>query len=169
MSNDPVLPWSAALQCRCCRSRLRASSIRPRLRRSVPPVATIHQNKHFVVRHFRASAHVRVIRSDAPIDSISDAITGLEECRLALASIEPKDYGILFDWRNAPLSTDPDLHKALAARIDELALPFARRAFLVRAGLGTMQVKRIGRTLGSVEMAVVSDEAQALDLVMGHG
>lgn len=132
------------------------------------PGARIHQGKHFVVQHFRASVHVRVIRSDAPFESISDAITGLDECELSLAAIDSKRYGILFDWRSAPLSTDPDLHKALAERVNGLAMRFLRRAFLVRAGVGAMQVNRIGRTLGSAAMTIFDNETRALEFLTGR-
>jgi hypothetical protein len=128
-------------------------------------LARIYQGKHFVVQHFRASAYVRVIRSATPFESLSEATSGLDECHSALAGIDFKRYGILFDWRNAPLSTDPDLHKALVVRIDEIAVLFARRVFLVRAGVGTMQVNRIGRTLSTGVLEVFQDEAEALEFL----
>jgi hypothetical protein len=131
-------------------------------------VTTIHQNKHFVIQHFRASAHVRVIRSDASFESVADAMAKLDECRLAVTTIDPTNYGILFDWRSAPLSTDPQLHKLLVERVDELALRFPRRVFLVRSGVGTMQVNRIARTLTAGVMTIFSDEAQALEFLRDH-
>jgi len=131
-------------------------------------LATIHQSKHFVVQHFRASAHVRVIRSDVPFESVTEAMTKLDECRLAIVGIDSTNYGILFDWRSAPLSTDPQLHKLLVERVDEVALRFARRAFLVRGGIGTMQVSRIGRTLTAGVMTIFADEAQALEFLARH-
>lgn len=136
--------------------------------RPISPLATIHQDKHFTVQHFRASAHVRVIRSDAPFETTSDAITGLDKCRLVLAGMRSQQYGILFDWRNAPLSTDSDLHKALTERVDGLAERFLRRAFLVRAGVGVMQVNRIGRTISSGSMTIFDDEATALAFLIGR-
>lgn len=134
----------------------------------VSPLTTIHQGKHFIVQHFRASGHVRLIRTDAPLESISDATSGLDECGEALAGIDPKQYGVLFDWRRAPLSTDPDLHKALVERIDAIAKRFQRGVFLVRAGVGAMQVNRIGRTLGSGGLTIFNDEAHALEFLTRH-
>jgi hypothetical protein len=132
-------------------------------------LATIHQSKHFVVQHFRASAHVRVVRSDVPFGSVSEAVARLDDCRLAVLSIDCTNYGILFDWRSAPLSTDPQLHKALVERVDELASPFPRRAFLVRGGVGAMQVNRLGRTsTAAAPMTVFADEAQALQFLTAH-
>lgn len=128
-------------------------------------MATLYQGKHFVVQHFRASAYVRVVRNTTPFDSITDATSGLDECQSALASIDVKQHGVLFDWRNAPLSTDPDLHKALVARVDEIALLFPRRVFLVRGGVGTMQVSRIGRTMSTGVLQIFQDEAQALEFL----
>jgi hypothetical protein len=129
-------------------------------------LAKIYQGKHFVVQHLRASAHVRVIRSDAPFDSVSDATAGLDECSLALAKLEHKQYAILFDWRSAPLSTDPDLHKLLVERIDGLAARFRLGAFLVRAGVGTMQANRVGRVLSSGALPIFNDEAQAVEFLI---
>jgi hypothetical protein len=128
-------------------------------------LATIYQGKHFVVQHFRASAYVRVVRSTAPFESISDATAGLQGCHSAVTGIDFRQHGILFDWRNAPLSTDPDLHKVLVARIDEIALLFPRRVFLVRSGVGTMQVNRIGRTMSAGVFEIYQDEAEALEFL----
>ncbi len=126
-------------------------------------MARIYLGKHFVVQHFRASSYVRVIRSTAAFDTIADATAGLDACQASLAGIDVKQYGIMFDWRSAPLSTDPDLHKVLVARIDEIALLFPRRAFLVRSQVGTMQVNRIGRTMSTGVFEIFQDEAEALE------
>jgi hypothetical protein len=128
-------------------------------------MATIHKDKYFTVRHFRASSHVRVIRSGASFERVSDAMTGLEGCKLALAGIAYEHYGVLFDWRSAPLSVNPQLHQALVEHIDELARRFARRAFLVHVGVGSMQAGRVGRALSSNVLPVFDDEAEALKFV----
>jgi hypothetical protein len=128
-------------------------------------LATLYQGKHFVVQHFRASGYVRVIRNTTPFESIEAATSGLDACHSALASVDCKQHGILFDWRNAPLSTAPDLHKALVARIDEIALIFPRRVFLVRTEVGKMQVNRIGRTMSGGVLEIFQDEAQALEFL----
>ena len=141
---------------------------RPGPTASTIALATIHQRKYFTIQYFRASAYVRVIRSDTPFESISDAIKGLSVCRLALANVDAEQHGILFDWRSAPLSTDPNLHKALVEHIDGLAMPYARRAFLVCAGVGMMQVNRVSRTLSSNVLNIFDDEAEALEFLGQH-
>jgi hypothetical protein len=128
-------------------------------------LARIYQGKHFVVQHLRASAYVRVIRTATLFESIAEANSGLDDCRAALAGIDFSQYGILFDWRSAPLSTDSDLHKALVVRIDEIALLFPRRVFLVRGGVGTMQVNRIGRTMSGGLLEIFQDEDEALEFL----
>jgi hypothetical protein len=126
---------------------------------------TIHRGKHFAIQHFRASAYVRVNRSEAPLKSVADAIQALGECRDALSTIDATRHGILFDWRRSPMSTDPELHRSLAELTDALAAPFARRAILLATTVGVMQASRVGRTLGNQKMAIYDDEQAAVEHV----
>lgn len=126
---------------------------------------TIHRGEHFSVQHHHASSYVRVIRSDAPFSSAADAIKALAACRTALSSVAVTHSGILFDWRRSPISTDPNLHKALAEQIDSMAEPFARRAILLATTVGIMQAARVGRTMGNQKMAVFDDEDAAVQFV----
>ena len=131
-------------------------------------MSTIHRGEHFSIQHYVASAYVRVIRSEAPFTSAVEAIRAIGACRTALANIDPMLYGILFDWRRSPISTDPNLHKALAEQIDALAEPFARRAILLATTVGVMQAARVGRTMGNQKMSVFDDDAAAMDYVTGR-
>lgn len=126
---------------------------------------TIYRGVYLSIQHHSASAYMRVVRSEVPIDSVADVTKGFDACRAALSSVAVCEPGILFDWRRSPMSTDPNLHKLLALRIDELAKPFARRAILLATTVGTMQASRVGRTLGSQEMSVFDDEAAAVEFI----
>ena len=126
---------------------------------------TLHQGAHFTVKHFRTASLVRVARTDRPFELVSEAIGGLASCRTALAGIDVSGYGVLLDWRLAPISTDPTLHKVLVDHVDALAARFARRAILVATTVGTMQANRVGRNLSENSLAVFSDEAAALKYV----
>jgi hypothetical protein len=127
---------------------------------------TTHRGTHLSVQHFRASAYLRVIRSEAPFKSVVEVGAAIGACRPALKGVAGAHYGILFDWRLGPISTDPNLLKALAEQIDALAEPFARKAILLSTPVGAMQASRVGRTLGNKEMAVFfDDEVAAVDHV----
>jgi hypothetical protein len=89
----------------------------------------------------------------------------ISTCCPALKVIDGAHYGILFDWRLGPISTDPSLHKVLVEQIDALAEPFARKAILLGTAVGVMQTSRVSRMLGNREMVVFDDEADALDHV----
>jgi hypothetical protein len=108
---------------------------------------------------------VIVARSEASFDSVAEVTAALDACRTALASVDAAHHGILFDWRRSPISTDPNLHKALAERMDALGDRFARRAILLATSVGTMQAARVGRTLGNRKMQVFDDEAAAIEYV----
>ena len=129
---------------------------------------TIHRGTHFSVQHYRASAYVRVIRSEAPFTSIAEAIQAIARCQSPLSGIPTFQYGILFDWRRSPMSTDAELHKAIAEHVDALALQFARRAILLATRVGAMQASRVGRTVGNQKLSVFDDEAAALEHVISR-
>jgi len=126
---------------------------------------TLHRGTHLSVQHHHASGYVVVARSDATFDSVPDVIAALEACRVSLAGVDAAHHGILFDWRRSPISTDPNLHKALAERMDALGERFARRAILLATSVGTMQAARVGRTMGNKKMEVFDDEAAAIEYV----
>ena len=128
-------------------------------------MATIHRSEYLSVRHYRASAYVRVTRNAAPFKSVVAVAGAINACFPALKGIVGAHYGILFDWRLSPISTDPNLHKVLVERIDLLAGPFARKAILLGTAVGVMQTSRVSRTLGNHEMVVFDDEAAAVDYV----
>lgn len=128
-------------------------------------MSTIHRGEHFSIQHYLASAYVRVIRSETPFTSAVEAIRAIGACRSALSGIDPTHYGILFDWRRSPISTDPNLHKAIAEQVDALAEPFARRAILLATTVGVMQAARVGRTMGNQKMSVFDDDAAAMEFV----
>lgn len=126
---------------------------------------TLHRGSHLVVQHHAASGYVLVARSDAAFEFIADVAAALDACQAALAGVDAAHHGILFDWRKSPISTDPNLHKALAARMDALGERFARRAILLATSVGTMQAARVGRTMGNRKMEVFDDEAAAIEYV----
>lgn len=126
---------------------------------------TLHRGNHLLVQHHHASGYVVVVRSDAAFESIADVNDALDACSTALAGVDVGRHGLLFDWRRSPISTDPNLHKALAERMDALGERFARRAILLATRVGTMQAARVGRTMGNQKMLVFDDEAAAIEYV----
>jgi hypothetical protein len=126
---------------------------------------TLYRINHLSIQHFQASSYVLVVRSPAPFESAGEVIAVFDECRAALASVDAKQHGILFDWRKSPISTDPTLHKALAESMDALAELFARRAILLATAVGTMQAGRVGRTMGNQKMLVFDQEREAVAFV----
>jgi len=126
---------------------------------------TLYRGDHLSVQHHHASGYVRVVRSEAPFASSGDVCAALDACRLALATVDAGHHGILFDWRRSPISTDPNIHKALAEQMDGLAGRFARRAILLATSVGTMQAARVGRSMGNQKMLVFDDEHAALEYV----
>jgi len=126
---------------------------------------TLHRSNHLLVQHHYASGYVRVVRSEAPFESVADVIAALDACRAALVGIDFAHHGILFDWRKSPISTDPNLHRALAEHMDALGEPFVRRAILLATPVGTMQAARVGRTMGNQKMSVFNDEDPAVAYV----
>lgn len=128
-------------------------------------MSTLYQGAYFAIQHYRASGCVRVVRNDAPFEAVTDAVSGLAACRAALAGLDAARYGLLLDWRLAPISTDPNLHKVLVEHIDALAAPFARKAILVATTVGTMQANSVGRNLSENSLAVFNDEAAAMRFI----
>jgi hypothetical protein len=108
---------------------------------------------------------VRVVRSEAPFESVTEVSAALEACQAALAGVDVAHHGILFDWRKSPISTDPNIHKALAEHMDALGERFARRAILLATSVGTMQAARVGRAMGNQKMLVFNDEGAAVEYV----
>jgi hypothetical protein len=128
-------------------------------------MSTLYQNAHLMVRHYRASAYVCVVRSAAAFASMTEARAALTACRIALQPVEPSRHGILFDWRQAPISTDPALHKTLVEFMDGMAKPFVRRAILLATTVGAMQANRVGRKTGEQVLSVFGSEPAALEFV----
>jgi hypothetical protein len=126
---------------------------------------TLYRGTHLVIQHHHASGYVRVVRSEAPFESITEVVVALDACRGALTDVDVAHHGILFDWRRSPISTDPNLHKALAERMDSLAEAFDRRAILLATPVGTMQAARVGRAMGNQKMLVFNDEDDAVKYV----
>jgi len=126
---------------------------------------TLYRGTHLVIQHHHASGYVRVVRSEAPFESIAEVFAALDACRATLAQLDVAHHGILFDWRKSPISTDPSLHRALAERMDALAELFARRAILLATPVGAMQASRVGRAMGNQKMLVFNDEGEAVKYV----
>ncbi|HSU41381.1 MAG TPA: hypothetical protein VLJ38_17510 [Polyangiaceae bacterium] len=126
---------------------------------------TLYRGNHLVIQYQHASGYVRVVRTETPFESITDVAAALDACRAALADLDLALHGILFDWRRSPISTDPNLHKALAERMDALADAFDRRAILLATPVGTMQASRVGRAMGNQKMQVFNDEDAAVKYV----
>jgi len=118
-----------------------------------------------LVQHHHASGYLLVVRTEAPFESVAQVVSALDACADSLEGVDFAHHGILFDWRRSPISTDPNIHKALAERMDAVGERFARRAILLATSVGTMQASRVGRTMGNQKMLVFNDEGAAVEYV----
>lgn len=125
-------------------------------------MTTLLRSAHFVVQHHLASRYVHVMRTEEPFLRHDVAARALGACEVALKGVDRTATGILLDFRRAPMSTDPELDKALAVRGDALIIPFARSAILVATHVGVMQADRISRTYSQSGTQIFHDEAAAL-------
>lgn len=126
---------------------------------------TLYRSDHLLIQHHLASGYVRVVRTEAAFKTADEVVAALDACGAALRAVDATRHGILFDWRRSPISTDPNVHKALVERMDALAERFARKAVLLATPVGAMQAARVGRSMGNQKMVVFSDEPAAVGYV----
>lgn len=123
--------------------------------------AHLHTNPHFVVRYHAQQCYAEIIRTTQPFASPGEATRAYMKCRAAIASIPMSSCGILLDFRDAPMSTDARLHRALVEQGDALTKPFGRRAVLVATSVGAMQTRRVSRTYSSTLPEIFDEEVAA--------
>jgi hypothetical protein len=131
-------------------------------RLSAQHMTTLLRSAHFVVQHHLAACYVHVMRTAEPFLRHDVAARALGACEVALKGVDRTTTGILLDYRRAPMSTDPELDKALAVRGDALIIPFARSAILVATHVGVLQADRISRTYSQSGTRTFHDESAAL-------
>lgn len=125
-------------------------------------MATLLRTAHFIVQHHMASSYVQLIRTELPFPRPKIAEREFAACEKALDEVDKVATSILFDFRRAPMSTDPELHKVLAGCGDSLLMPFARGAFLLATRVGVMQTERISRSYSQSAPRIFHDESEAL-------
>jgi hypothetical protein len=108
---------------------------------------------------------VRIARTSAKFSSIEQAATCLKACDVAFSELNISKLSLLLDWRLAPLSTDPHLHRFLVRSTDVFAARFARS---VATPLGKLQSVRVGRAHSTAAPVVFDDEARALEYLVGR-
>ena len=131
-------------------------------------MSTLAKGTHLNVQYFRASGYVRIARTSAKFSSIEQAATCLKACDVAFSELNISKLSLLLDWRLAPLSTDPHLHRFLVRSTDVFAARFARSAVLVATPLGKLQSVRVGRAHSTAAPVVFHDEARALEYLVGR-
>jgi hypothetical protein len=124
-------------------------------------VHSVARKPVFTVRHHHDDGYVQVIRSDVPFTSASEASRAYTKCRVAVADVPMTACGILLDFRQAPMSTDSRVHRALVEQGDALTTPFCRRAVLLATPVGVMQTRRVARTYSNTPPEIFSDEDTA--------
>lgn len=89
--------------------------------------------------------------------------------RAILALLEPHlGLPILCDLRGGPVPpSDPAFEQALARAGQELYARFRRVAVLVRSSVGSLQVRRVARSV-DVHVDIFSDENEALAFLQGR-
>jgi hypothetical protein len=125
-------------------------------------MVTLHRGSFFLIQHFQASAYVRINRTALQFKAAIQAIHAIADCRKALEGFDLAGYGVLFDWRLPPMSTDPVVHQTIVQHVDAFAAPFARRAILVRTPVGQMQVARVSRMHSEDAPVLFNDEGAAI-------
>lgn len=125
-------------------------------------MVTLHRGSFFLVQHFQASGYVRVNRTASQFTTAVQVLHAIADCRKALEGLELTGYGVLFDWRLPPISTDPVVHQTIVQNVDAFAARFTRRAILVSTPVGQMQVARVSRMHSEDAPVLFNDEDAAI-------
>src|SRR5262249_24083837 len=125
------------------------------------PHATVYYE--FAVVEPRASgemSYLRMSRTEVRYPNVEAIHT---DRRAVLQLLEPHVHlPLLMDMRRGPVPpSDPAVEQALARGGQEVTARFRRVAVLVRNSVGSLQVKRVARSVG-VQVDVFIDEREAL-------
>lgn len=126
-------------------------------------VEVLH-SQYFVVSISREERLVRVVRSSQPFATIQTVTAAWLEVDAAVARLERKGFSLLVDMRSGPARNDPEFERAIQAIVPQVRLGYQRIGVLVRSAVGRMQVSRVARTYGAVEM-VSTNEAEVLEFL----
>jgi len=104
---------------------------------------------------------VRVIRSPVVFDTVPTVIKAWREVDTALPSSMRKGLSLMVDLRQAPSRNDPEFERAIRTVLPEIRKGFRMIGVLVRSAVGGLQVSRMGRADGVVEL-ISSNEPEML-------
>jgi len=79
--------------------------------------------------------------------------------------LERSDLGLLLDWREARLVSDPVLLRAIVRGTDAVAHGFLRLAMLIKTPLGKLQIGRLERSESRESPIIFSDDAAAVEYI----
>lgn len=122
---------------------------------------TLLKLPHLVVEHHSARRFVRVSRTEQPFANVAEIKSSFDRCVEVLAPLAPGALGLLYDTRMSPMSTDPELLRALVDISEAVFATFPRVAIVTRTPLGNLQVNRLRKT-GTVRPEVFGDEEAAI-------
>lgn len=102
---------------------------------------------------------VKVSRTSTPFGDAAAARHEVSAWTLAIAPLDTRALGLLLDWRLTPMTSDPDVLRAIVEGGDALARTFAKHALLFAASLSAPQAERVVRAGSTIDM--FTDEAVA--------
>lgn len=102
---------------------------------------------------------VKISRSSAPFGDAPTARREVASWTLAIASLDTSQLGLLLDWRLTPMTSDPEILRAIVSGGDALARSFARHALLLASSLSAPQAERVSRAGSTIDL--FTDEAGA--------
>lgn len=126
----------------------------------------ILRSRHFVVEFDRRDQLLRVNRSSVPFDSTDELRKEWTDVSAALTQAGRRDRSLLVDLRQAPARNDPATEAALRSVLPGLRLGFRRIGVCVRSAVGGLQVSRLARADGAVEL-ISSNEEELLTYLKG--
>jgi hypothetical protein len=110
----------------------------------------LRRSLYVTIELIEASRVVRFIRSAAPFGDARSAQAELDTWLPALAGITPRELGVLLDFRLTPMTSDPDILRAVVAQVDAVGFRFPRRAILLARQLHGPQSERVTRAGASL-------------------
>jgi hypothetical protein len=128
---------------------------------------TLFKSDYATLEHAMASRLVRVVRSNKQFEDAVTAKAEVARWSSVLDRVDLSELGLLLDWRQVPLSTDPDVLREVVAGTDAIGLRFVRHAVLMTTPLGALQAQRLQRVHAS-HPEIFTDEEQAYGYVMGR-
>lgn len=99
------------------------------------------------------TAHiVKISRTSTPFGDAASARHEVAAWSFAIVSLDTSRLGLLLDWRLTPMTSDPEILRAVVSGGDALARRFARHALLLASSLSAPQAERVARAGSRIDL-----------------